>query len=152
MLKDASGCPYSIYSIDGKQENRVQGSNSGIRIIPKRWLSPLNQYSVFSTFPKLCRSEIVGEIRVMYVKDEKIALSAPLHPVHNILKMESTRFFFISNSIFQLSLELLNTVFNIAENLRGPLLQIGVQTSFQSEFFHLAKENFENTLTFSTFC
>ena len=61
-------------------------------------------------------------------------------------------FFFISNSIFQLSLELLNTVFNIAENLRGPLLQIGVQTSFQSEFFHLAKENFENTVNFSTFC
>ena len=41
MLKDSSECPYSIYSIDGKQENRAQGSNSGIRIIPKRWLSPL---------------------------------------------------------------------------------------------------------------
>ena len=61
-------------------------------------------------------------------------------------------FFFISNSIFQLSLELLNTVFNIAENPRGPLLQIGVQTSFQSEFFHLAKETFENPVNFSSFC
>ena len=61
-------------------------------------------------------------------------------------------FLFISNSIFQLSLELLNTVFNINENLGGPLLQIGVQTSFQSEFFHLAEENFEDIVRFSSFC
>ena len=60
--------------------------------------------------------------------------------------------FFISNSTFWLSLELLNTVFNIAQNPRGPLLQIGVQTSFQSEFFHLVKENFENIAEFFSFC
>ena len=47
----------------------------------------------------------------------------------------STRFL-KSNSIFRLSE---NTVFNIAQNPRGPLLQIDVQTSFQSEFFHLVK-------------
>ena len=60
--------------------------------------------------------------------------------------------FCISSSIFRLSPELLNIVFNIAQNPRGPLLQIGVQTSFQSEFFHLMKENFENTAEFFSFC
>ena len=34
------------------------------------------------------------------------------------------RIFFIRNSIFRLGFELLNTVFNIAENPRDPLLQI----------------------------
>ena len=42
LLKDSSGHPYSIYFIDKKQGKRDQGSISGIRIIPKRWLSPLN--------------------------------------------------------------------------------------------------------------
>ena len=40
--------------------------------------------------------------------------------------------FFISNSIFQLNLELFDTVLNIAENRRDSLSQIGVQTSNQS--------------------
>ena len=79
-------------------------------------------------------------------------MGSPNTNIDSSTGVQGTRFFFISNSIFQLSLELLNTVFNIAENLRGPLLQIGVQTSFQSEFFHLVKENFENTVNFSTFC
>ena len=43
LLKDSSGHPYSIYFIDKKQGKRDQGSISGIRIIPKRWLSPLNK-------------------------------------------------------------------------------------------------------------
>ena len=47
MLKDSSGHPYSIYSIDRKQENRDQGSISGIRIIAKRWLSPLRHLWIF---------------------------------------------------------------------------------------------------------
>ena len=46
MLKDNSGHPYSIYSIDRKQGERDQGSISGIRIIPKRWLSPLKSFSI----------------------------------------------------------------------------------------------------------
>ena len=45
-------------------------------------------------------------------------------------------FFFISNSIFRLSLEMRNTVINIAESPRDPLSQLGGQTSFQSKFFH----------------
>ena len=58
--------------------------------------------------------------------------------------------FFISNSTVRLSLELLNSVFNIAQNPRGLLLQIGVQTSFPSELFHLVNSFFESTAQFSS--
>ena len=58
--------------------------------------------------------------------------------------------FFVRNSIFELSLELLIVIFKVAQNSRVPLLQIDLKTISQSEFYHLVlvKENLEKALWF----
>ena len=54
-----------------------------------------------------------------------------------LVEMDYTLFFFISKSIFKLSLELVSGNFKIVPNTRIPLYK-------QVEFFHLVKEYIEN--------
>ena len=49
--------------------------------------------------------------------------------------------FFLGDSIFEFSLELLSAISEIAQNPRAPPLRIDVKSSFQSKFFLFVKGN-----------